>query len=90
MFEILIKSNESQFLYRKNFLLTGRTNSRIKQDLESIEDAIEHLNQTMHFLLQSIQYVTNCRDSLVDSPILIVFLLWRLSIYQADCNILQN
>jgi hypothetical protein len=67
----------------------------MEQDLGSTEDAVERPNQTVTaFLLQLMQHaVLHCRDEkrrLIGSPILAVFLLWRLSIYQADCSIWQN
>lgn len=86
---IFISLMNCTFIMKRIFLMTGTSNSQIKQDLENTENAIECSNQA--FLLQLMQYtVLHCHDEKQRPPILTVFLLWRLSIYQADCIILQN
>ena len=73
--------------HEKNFFITG-TNNWIEQDLGSTEGAIECPNQTVttFFLCNICTEVLHCRN-IVDLPILVIFLLWRFWIYQADCNI---
>ena len=64
----------------------------MERDLESMQDAVKHPNQTVRaFLLPLMQYVVsrfhNEKQRLVGSLILAVFLLWQLLIDPVDDSI---